>query len=146
MRGYVGAALVVKTLQAIEARNCPSTPQLASNELKDAPKIFKEICKIDWNKPVDEVFNLIRGLSPYPAAFTTLISGDEEIVLKIYKAKKISLELNSESGAIHVADRILYVKCEYGWLEIVELQMAGKKRMDSKSFLLGFSLDGYKCT
>jgi methionyl-tRNA formyltransferase len=141
----VGAGLVVKTLKAIEAGNCPSTPQNASKELQEAPKIFKETCKVDWNKSADDVFNLIRGLSPYPAAFTMLVKDDSETGLKIYKANKTSLTQDAQAGSIHVEDRKIHIKCGNGWLQITELQMAGKKRMDSKSFLLGFSLDDCKC-
>ena len=142
----VGAKLVIKTLNAIESGNCPSTPQLASNNLKEAPKIFKETCKIDWDKSIAEVFNLIRGLAPYPAAFTTITNGDSEIGMKIYKAQKASLNLNSKPGFIRVEDSKMYIYSNDGCLEILELQMAGKKRMDAKSFLLGFSLEGYHCS
>ena len=141
----VGAGLVVKTLEAIEAGNCPSTPQVASKELQEAPKIFKETCKVDWNKPVDDVFNLIRGLSAYPAAFTTLVKNDLETGLKIYKARKTEKTEKGKNGTIAVENQRFLVKCADDWLEIVELQMAGKKRMDTKSFLLGFSLNDYKC-
>ncbi|HAP70148.1 MAG TPA: methionyl-tRNA formyltransferase [Flavobacteriales bacterium] len=142
----VGARLVVKTLQAIESGNAPSTPQNAIvGELNEAPKIFKETCKIDWNKSANDVFNHIRGLSPYPTAFTTLVSDDEEIGLKIFKASKSELSQEAKSGTIRVANQRMFVKCADGWLEVLELQMAGKKRMEAKAFLLGYSLDGYKC-
>ena len=142
----VGAGLVVKTLNTIEAGNCPSTPQVTSKKLQEAPKIFKETCKVDWNKPADEVFNLIRGLSPYPAAFTTLVKDDSETGLKIYKTRKTEKTEKGKNGTIAVENQRFLVKCADDWLEIVELQMAGKKRMDTKSFLLGFfSLNDYRC-
>lgn len=141
----LGADLVVKTWRAIECGNAPSTPQIASNELKEAPKIFKETCKIDWNQPVDDVFNLIRGLSPYPAAFTTLVKDSSETGLKVFKARKTEKGESGAVGSIVVENQQMFVKCNDGWLEIIELQMAGKKGMDTKAFLLGYSLVGYKC-
>ncbi|MGB1316937.1 MAG: methionyl-tRNA formyltransferase [Flavobacteriales bacterium] len=141
----VGADLVVKTLDAIENGNAPSTPQIASENLREAPKIFKETCKVDWNNSVDEVYNHVRGLSPYPAAFTTLVSGNEETGLKIFQARITEKTEKGENGTIAVENKQFFVKCSDGWLEILELQMAGKKRMDAKSFLLGFSLESYKC-
>ena len=141
----VGSKLVVKTLETIESGNCPSTPQDTSKPLKEAPKIFKDTCRIDWEQSAEDVFNLIRGLSPYPAAFTNLISDDSEAGLKIFRAKKLALNNESNAGSIHVEDKELFIKCADGWLEIIELQMAGKKRMDAKAFLLGFNLDGFHC-
>ncbi len=141
----VGANLVVKTLEAIESGNCPSSPQSNSSELKEAPKIFKDTCRIDWNQSAELVFNLIRGLSPYPAAFTNLVSGETEIGLKIFRAKTTELGQVSNPGSILIKDRQLFIRCTDAWLEIIELQMAGKKRMDTNSFLLGFDLNGYSC-
>ena len=143
----VGAGLVVKTLEAIENGNAPSIPQnTIVGELKDAPKIFKETCKIDWSKTTDEVYNLIRGLSPYPAAFTTLIKDEEEIGLKIFQARKAEKGEKDESGSIAVENQRMHIKCDDGWLEILELQMAGKKRMKTKAFLLGYNLNGFQCS
>lgn len=143
----VGAGLVVKTMEAIESGNAPSTPQnKIVGELQEAPKIFKKTCEIDWNKPANDVFNHIRGLSPYPTAFTTLVSGDENIGLKVFKARKTKKREKGESGTIQVENQCMFVKCADGWLEIFELQMAGKKRMETKAFLLGYSLDGYRCS
>jgi methionyl-tRNA formyltransferase len=140
----VGASLVVKTLEAIENGNAPSIPQSAiEGELKEAPKIFKETCKIDWSRPVDEVFNLIRGLSPYPAAFTTLISGNDELGLKIFMAKISGFRQEGGIGSIAVEGPSLFVKCSDGWLQICELQMAGKKRMQVEDFLRGFDPSKY---
>jgi methionyl-tRNA formyltransferase len=142
----VGSGLVVKTLEAIETGKAPSTPQNTVGKSQEAPKIFKETCKIDWNKSANDVFNHIRGLSPYPTAFTTLVSGDEEIGLKIFKASKSELNQEAKSGTIRIENQRMFVKCTDGWLEILELQMAGKKRMETNAFLLGYSLAGYRCS
>jgi methionyl-tRNA formyltransferase len=139
----VGAKLVVKTLEAIEAGNCPSTPQTNSSELKEAPKIFKETCKINWSKPVDEVYNLIRGLSPYPAAFTTLTDGESKLGLKIYQSEKTEKTGSEKPGLLSIDGGRLFVSCADGWLEILELQLAGKKRMKTPELLRGTDLSNY---
>lgn len=139
----VGAKLVVRTLNAIEDGNCPSTPQTESAELKEAPKIFKETCKIDWTKPVDDVYNLIRGLSPYPAAFTTLSDGESELGLKIYNSLKTEKGENGKPRSILVENDRLFCCCGDGWLEILELQLAGKKRMHTADLLRGIDLSNY---
>jgi len=141
----VGSELVVKTLEAVESGNCPSTPQSNTGELKEAPKIFKETCQIDWSKSVSEVYNLIGGLSPYPAAFTTVSNGTDELGLKIFRVQKTEERENGKTGAISVESGKLFISCENGWLEILELQLAGKKRMKTEDFLRGSDLSGYWC-
>ena len=141
-----GAKLVVKTLDAIESGNCPSTPQNDSFELKDAPKIFKDTCKIDWSKSVDEVYNLIRGLSPYPAAFTTLFDGKSELGLKIFQSEKKGKEPTEKLGVLSVKDGRVFISCADGWLEILELQLAGKKRMKTADLLRGTDLASFTVT
>lgn len=139
----VGANLVVKTLEAIESGNCPSTPQENTSELKEAPKIFKETCKIDWSKSVDEVYNLIRGLSPYPAAFTTLTDGNSELGLKIYRASLDNSESSLNAGKLALSDGQLFIGCGIGALKIEELQLAGKKRMKTADLLRGTDLSKF---
>ena len=140
----IGSKLVVKTLEAIESGNCPSTPQSTSSELKEAPKIFKETCQINWNKPADEVYDLIRGLSPYPTAFTTVTDGSEELGLKIYSTEKTRIGKNEKTGMISVENERLFISCTDGWLEILELQLAGKKRMKTDDFLRGFNISSFQ--
>jgi methionyl-tRNA formyltransferase len=139
----VGSKLVVKTLHSIEADNCPSTPQQNSSELKEAPKIFKETCQIDWNKSVDKVYNLIRGLSPYPAAFTTVSCGSESLGLKIFRASKSTGIKTAEAGQILVENDKLFISCCNGWLQILELQLAGKRRMKTEELLRGTDLSSF---
>lgn len=139
----VGAKLVVKTLDAIESGNCPSTPQDDSSELKEAPKIFKDTCRIDWSKSVDEVYNLIRGLSPYPAAFTTLTDGNSELGLKIYRASLDNSESSLKAGELALFDGQLLIGCGIGKLKIEELQLAGKKRMKTADLLRGTDLSKF---
>lgn len=143
---HIGAGLVVKTLEAIENGTAPSIPQnTVERELREAPKIFKDTCRIDWNRPVDEVYDLIRGLSPYPTAFTTLTKGNEEVGLKIFRARKTRKSENEKRGIISVENDHLFISCADGRLEIMELQLAGKKRMKTVDFLRGSDLAGYDC-
>ncbi|MFM1876087.1 MAG: hypothetical protein RL266_1824 [Bacteroidota bacterium] len=139
-----GAKLVVKTLEAIESGTAPSISQdTFTGDLKEAPKLFKETCKIDWNRSANEVFDLIRGLSPYPTAYTTLFSGMEEIGLKIYRAVKTQKREAGKPGELMIDHGKLFISCSDGWLQIVELQLAGKKRMKAEDLLRGTDLSSY---
>lgn len=134
-----GAALVVQTVQGLAAGTLKETPQAAlangNDQLKTAPKIFTETCKIDWNKGVDDIFNLIRGLSPYPAAFTYL----DGKLLKIHKAGK-QLTTPSVSPGESETDGKTYLRfaAADGYIMITELQLEGKKRMGVEDFLRGY--------
>lgn len=113
------------------------TPSQSTNlhSLKHAPKIFTETCKIDWTKPVDEVYNLIRGLSPYPAAFTFL----EGKKLKIYKVDKIYKIPAVATGEFETDKKtFLQFACNDGYISIKELQLEGKKKMKIDNFLRGY--------
>jgi len=132
----VGAELVVRTIDAIEAGTAKEQPQPKDNSaLRHAPKIFTEDCRIDWNKSLDEVYNLIRGLSPYPAAFTTL--GDKNF--RIFKATREHIPVQTETGN-HLTDGQYFLKfaCKDGYLSVTEVQMEGKKKMNIADFLRGW--------
>lgn len=133
----VGAKLLVKTVQAIEAGNYNEVPQPESDELKTAPKIFKDFCKVDWNQPNDIVYNLIRGLSPYPTAFTTL----QEKTLKIFNAEAEAKEPGISPGAF-LSDGKSYLKfaTKDGFIKLTDVQLEGKKRMTIDEFLRGVRL------
>lgn len=132
----IGAGLVVKTVEAIEAGNYPQIPQDMSAELKSAPKIFKETCQINWNQPAEKVHNFIRGLSPYPAAWTLL----NDKSCKIYKTEIGEVTDDSlEIGSFKTDGKsFLYFKTADKYLKIKELQLEGKKRMGIEEFLRGF--------
>lgn len=134
----VGADLLTKTVNAIAQGTAKPIPQdLLGTEmtLKHAPKIFKEHCLIDWNRPVAEVYNLIRGLSPYPAAYT-LLDGK---TLKILKATKEVAPANHASGKPHTDGRsFLKFACPDGYIRVDELQLEGKRRMEVLEFLRGY--------
>lgn len=137
---HKGADLVLKTVKAIEAGNYPAVPQDMSTEIKHAPKIFKETCEIKWDQPSRRVVDFIRGLSPYPAAWTQLNG-------KTYKIFNSSLStVNSQqstvdSGQISTDNKThLDIKTSDGWVSILELQPEGKKRMTLSEFFRGNKL------
>ena len=141
----VGAELVVKTTQEIIDGVVSTQKQddiLNGRQPKLAYKIFKDTCKIDWQKPADEVHDHIRGLSPYPAAFTTLKFPDgKELGLKVFKTEKSAIDV--PAGALQTdGKKELLIGCKNGSIKVLELQLAGKKRMPVQSFLQGGNLDG----
>jgi methionyl-tRNA formyltransferase len=132
----IGANLVLKTVRAIEAGNYPQIPQEMNVELKAAPKIFKETCQINWNQSAEKVHNFVRGLSPYPAAWTILAEKN----CKIYQSE-IGDFANDDSviGTFKTDGKTFLVfRCTDKWLNIKELQLEGKKRMSIEEFLRGF--------
>ncbi len=133
-----GAQLVLKTVKAIEAGDYPQIPQDLNQEIKHAPKIFKETCEIDWNQSSDKVYDFIRGLSPYPAAWTH-IGGRK---FKIFAAEKTSFQSAGEKPGDFNTDNKTYLHVQTAGqpLAITQLQMDGKKRMDIESFLRGTKL------
>jgi methionyl-tRNA formyltransferase len=136
-----GAHLLIKTVKGLENNTVTEIPQ-DSNYLTPsaihAPKIFKDTCKINWNCTVDEVYNLIRGLSPYPGAFTHL----ENKIFKIFLAKKENAIPNIKAGNF-ITDHKNFLKfaCVDGFISVDELQLAGKKRMNVSDFLRGHRFD-----
>jgi methionyl-tRNA formyltransferase len=129
----LGADLVLKTVQSIENKTITESPQSEIGIEKTAPKIFKEDCEIDWNNDAEKIQNKIRGLSPFPTAFAKL-NGQN---LKIFKAQ-IATDLPSlEPGQFSIEKTIL-VGTKTHPLELLEIQLEGKKRMMVKDFLLGY--------
>lgn len=133
-----GAGLVLKTVELIEKNNYQLKPQATANIIKQAPKIHKETCKIDWNKTSEEIRNFIRGLSPYPAAWTTLIDKN----CKIYKASIVNKGGNTKKPGEYLTDgkTYLHFATANGLISIEELQLEGKKRMSVEEFLRGNKL------
>ena len=148
---HLGAQLCLETLEAIVAADGhpDSIPQddsqfsILNSQLKSAPKIFKETCQIDWTKTAKQVYDFVRGLSPYPGAWTTLVGNDKETVLKIYKTRKTGSATDQKPGTLRVEQKALQVAAGDEWLEIVELQMAGKKRMTARDFLNGTKIENF---
>lgn len=132
-----GANLVVKTVQAIEAGTYPQEPQSEPEDIKAAPKIFRETCEINWTRPAVEIHNFVRGLSPYPAAWTTL----NGLSCKVFKTKAVESGNNAQPGEYHSDGKsYLHFRTGDGWLAIEELQIEGKKRMAIGDFLRGYKL------
>jgi methionyl-tRNA formyltransferase len=136
----VGANLLVKTIKEVTENNIEEieqhqTPNIEKQTLNHAPKIFTETCKINWAKSVDEVYNLIRGLAPYPAATATLNGKG----FKVFSCTKI-LEQPTEQVGTFISDYKTFLKftCLNGYISIIELQLEGKKRMKIEDFLKGF--------
>jgi len=143
----LGGGLILKTVKAIEETNYPQIDQselIASGEqVKHAPKIFKEDCKIDWTKSVSEIHNFIRGLSPYPTAYTTFKSLEGKIQsVKLFRSEKEIASHTHQTGLlISDSKSFLKVAVKDGYIHIQELQLAGKKKMSVIDFLRGFPLN-----
>jgi len=132
-----GSALVVETVERIERGDYPLTKQPAL-ELKPAPKLNKDNCRIDWKRPMAQIYNQIRGLSPYPAAWTLLEQNERHVECKIYKTSMIDEAHELNPGTIVPAKKEIRVAVTGGFLKIEILQLSGKRKMDASSFLNGF--------
>ena len=144
----MGADMVLETVDAIIAGTVKPIPQdqllTAGQQPTPAPKIFKDTCRIDWSRPAETLYNHIRGLSPYPAAWTILTDGEgNETNLKIYATGEPEAFTAGEvptPGALLADRKTLRIACADGWLQVLSLQQSGKKRMDTDAFLRGFTL------
>ena len=148
----LGAEIAVETIDRIldgdgKVESLPQEKMIpVGTELHPAPKIFKETCEINWNQEAKKVYDFIRGLSPYPGAWTTLVSPEgKETVLKVYAASKTEDITKEPVGALLTAKNRLMVATGDGLLNLEEVQLAGKKRMKAADFLNGFrDLTGYR--
>ena len=144
----MGADMVLETVDAIIAGAVKPIPQdqllTAGQQPTPAPKIFKDTCRIDWSRPAEALYNHIRGLSPYPAAWTILNDDNgQETALKIYKTGEPEVFTTGKKpapGTILADRKTLRIACADGWLQVLSLQQSGKKRMDTDAFLRGFTL------
>lgn len=144
----MGADLVLETVDLILEDKADAIPQEQfcrdGEVLRPAPKIFKDTCRIDWNQPMKRIYDFIRGLSPYPAAWTELVAPDgKHLALKVYQTEKRPAEHSFRVGSIH-SDGKSYVDIavEGGYIRLLSLQLAGKKRMPVHDFLNGFKQIG----
>lgn len=136
----IGARLVLKTVDAIASENYTAISQAElDSEIKHAPKIFKEDCHIDWSRSGEQIRNLIRGLSPYPGAWTELTDSNGQVLnLKIYFAEFIPATGLTPGTVFTDGKKILKIAASDGWLNVTDLQLSGKKRMETGEFLRGF--------
>lgn len=162
---YLGAKIAMETINLIASKlpqdnltnldfstilNNISAPQACEEaELQHAPKIFKETCEINWNQPAKKIYDFVRGLSPYPGTWSTLYPIEDNkvkpLVMKVYKVAKTHLPTIGEPGSFVVEKTHLYVNTGDYLLELLDIQLTGKKRMDTRSFLNGFKeIDKYR--
>ena len=147
---YLGGRLVVETVDAIIAGTVKPIAQeemAVVGELRPAPKIFKETCRIDWNQPAKRVYDFVRGLSPYPAAWSELVNPEgEAVVVKVFETEKLPGSHSLTPGTL-LTDGKTYLKVAVadGFIGILALQLPGKKRLKTEELLRGFRLtDAYK--
>ncbi len=144
---HLGAKLVKETVDLILEDKVEAIDQskfyVDEQALKPAPKIFKETCRIDWNKSAEQIHNHIRGLSPYPAAWTELHDeGKEPLAVKIYASEKIVAKNNMSAGHIHTDNKTyLHIACADGYINVTELQFPGKKAMKTDELLRGYKFE-----
>ena len=143
----LGGKLVLETVDAIlngTVKPIPQEEMAVVGELRPAPKIFKETCRIDWNQPVKKIYDFIRGLSPYPAAWSELITSEEgaAVVVKIFESEKIYESHQLATGTI-VTDgkKFMKVAVPDGFVSILSLQLPGKKRLKIDELLRGYHLE-----
>lgn len=145
----LGAILIIKTLEGISEKSIFPIPQsqfLKPGETpKQAPKILPENCIINWDKSSQEIFNFVRGLAPSPCARTYIMKDSEVLMVKIYECQPWNEYHSLISGQIVTDSKnVIRIACRNGYLNIVSLQIEGKKRMNVKEFLRGFSIGGWK--
>lgn len=146
---FIGRDLVIETVEKIAAGDVTPVVQhhIPESGLKPAPKIFKEDCLLKWNRSGMEIVNLIRGLSPYPAAWSRMLRNGEEVgTAKIFKAHFEEAAHGASAGTVESDGKdSLSVACADGWIRIEEIQVAGKRRMPVKDLLLGLrNIDEYR--
>ena len=134
----IGSNLVIDTVKLIEQDKASTTPQPENIEIKTAYKLNKDNCKIDWNANPKAIYNLIRGLSPYPAAWSDLINNDDILNVKIYDATIIEEVHNLEFGHMVITKNEIKVAVKNGYLSLLDIKLPGKRRMDVKSLLNGY--------
>ena len=135
----LGSKLVVKTLDEIAKGDVYTEIQQESADLKDAPKLTRENTKINWEAPIDEIYNHIRGLNPYPGAWCYLENSLEEMQVKIYEVEKTSVEHHLPNGTVTISDNQIKVAAIGGYIIVKEIQLPGKRKMLSKALLNGFN-------
>lgn len=145
----LGGKLVIETVEAILNGTVKSIPQedMITEELHPAPKIFKETCRIDWEKPLKQIYDFVRGLSPYPAAWTELQKPDGSVeMLKVYQTAKIPEAHQLPYGILRTDSKTyLHVAVEGGFIAILSLQLPGKKRLKIDELLRGYKITNEFC-
>ena len=143
----LGGRLVVETVDAIlndAVKSIPQEEMVVTGDLRPAPKIFKETCRINWDQPVKRIYDFIRGLSPYPAAWTELVQPNgENVVVKIFETEKIMKSHQLVPGTLLTDGKsYIHVAASDGFISIRALQLPGKKRLKTDELLRGFRFEG----
>ena len=137
---HLGANLIKQTVELIEKGQVVTSPQLNNGVLKPAPKLDKATCQIDWSAPILEIYNKIRGLSPYPAAWANFKNGEQQYALKIYTASMQMAKHSNKIGSVTIYEKTLRVAVENGFIDLLEIQLPGKRKMRTEHLLHGFEL------
>ena len=137
----LGSQLVLDTVELIKEGNVKTIPQKVTKEIKTAHKLDKDNCKIDWNDTINNIYNKIRGLSPYPGAWCTLINKEDTFTVKIFKADKEISKHTLAIGTVLSSKQELKIATKSGYIVIKEIQFPGKRAMDIKSLLNGYHFD-----
>ena len=136
---HIGGNLVVDTLNLIKKDNVTTTPQIEDSDIKTAYKLNKDNCYINWNRSIKDIYNQVRGLNPYPAAWCLLQNGKEELNVKVYSVEAMEFKHNDAIGSIIITKDKLKVAAKNGYIELTEIKLPGKRKMDVKSLLNGFN-------
>lgn len=137
----IGSNLVIKTVNSIKQGDVKTKPQPESSTIKAANKLNKDNCFINWNDSLNNIYNMVRGLNPYPAAWCLIKSNDEELNTKIYNVEKWVDDHNFEVGKILSTKSEVKVAVNKGFIILKELKMPGKRKMEIKSLLNGYIFD-----
>lgn len=137
----LGSHLVISTVEKIKKGEVETTPQPKNSKIKTAYKLNKDNCKINWSKPIDSIHNLIRGLSPYPAAWSTLYNNEEKLDIKIYSTEKILESHTYSIGEIITSKKEMKIAVKNGYIKILEIKLPGKRAMDIIAFLNGYNFE-----
>ena len=137
---HLGSELVLKTIKTIEDGTVKTTTQ-PLKETKTAYKLNKENCKVDWNSTMDTIYNQVRGLHPYPAAWGLLSNGEALLNIKLYEVVKHSEPHEFKAGHLIISKKAIKVAVKGGFIELINFKFPGKRQMDAVSFLNGFTFD-----
>jgi len=136
----LGADLVLTTIKHIEEGKVITKKQPSARIEKVAHKISRETCKINWEKPINKIYNQIRGLTPYPASWTTLYNNDEALFLKIYEVAMIKEDHNYQLKTILFDKRTMKIAVDGGYINLLQIQLPGKRKMRTQEVLNGLTL------
>ena len=134
----LGTKLVIKTIEQIEFSSVKTHAQ-STEKTKTAHKLNKDNCKINWNSSVESIYNKVRGLNPYPAAWGLLSNGNKQFNIKIYKVQKHLVKHNFQIGKLIITKKSIKIAVTEGYIELINFKFPGKRQMDTTSFLNGFT-------